>query len=54
MDSFTTEAFTLLGVGISIIGLRLYARITTVGFSRLQPDDGLMVLAAVSIPCLPL
>ncbi|KAM7211357.1 hypothetical protein V8F06_013265 [Rhypophila decipiens] len=47
MDSFTTEAFTLLGVGISIIGLRLYARITTVGFSRLQADDALMVLAAI-------
>ncbi|KAK3318778.1 hypothetical protein B0H66DRAFT_249663 [Apodospora peruviana] len=47
MDSFTTEAFALLGVGLFIIGLRLYARISTVGFGRLQADDYLMVLAAV-------
>ncbi|KAM7195512.1 hypothetical protein V8F33_006682 [Rhypophila sp. PSN 637] len=33
MESFTTEAFTLLGAGISIIGLRLYARITTIVYS---------------------
>jgi len=47
MSSFTIEAFTLLGVGILIIGLRLYARISTVGVSRLQVDDVLMILAAV-------
>ncbi|KAK0637031.1 hypothetical protein B0T17DRAFT_613676 [Bombardia bombarda] len=47
MDAFTTEAFTLLGLGLSIIGLRLYARISTVGYKRLQADDYLMILAAI-------
>ncbi|KAM7195747.1 hypothetical protein V8F20_007317 [Naviculisporaceae sp. PSN 640] len=45
--NFTIEAFTLLGIGIAIIILRLYARISTVGLSRLQPDDALMSLAAI-------
>lgn len=47
MGNFVTEAFALLGVGLLIIGLRLYVRISTVGFKKLQPDDYLMVLAAV-------
>lgn len=46
MDSFTKEAFTLLGVGLGVITLRLIARITTVGYKRLQADDYLMVVAA--------
>ncbi|KXX75496.1 hypothetical protein MMYC01_208110 [Madurella mycetomatis] len=47
MDAFTREAFSLLGVGLLVIGLRLYVRISTSGFKRLHPDDYLMVLAAV-------
>ncbi|KAG9202171.1 hypothetical protein G6514_004608 [Epicoccum nigrum] len=46
-DSFTTEAFTLLGVGIFVIALRSYARVTSVGFGGLQFDDYLMCVAAV-------
>lgn len=49
MDSFTIEAFTLLGTGIFIIGLRLFARITAVGIKNLALDDYLMCLAAVSL-----
>ncbi|EON70027.1 hypothetical protein W97_09293 [Coniosporium apollinis CBS 100218] len=47
MDSFTVEAFTLLGTGIFIIGLRLFARITAVGIKNLALDDYLMCIAAV-------
>ncbi|KAK4225372.1 hypothetical protein QBC38DRAFT_511101 [Podospora fimiseda] len=47
MSGFVTEVFALLGVGLFVIGLRLYVRISTVGIKRLQPDDYLMVLAAV-------
>ena len=48
-DPFTTEAFSLLGVGIFVIALRSYARITSVGFRGLQFDDYLMCVAAVRI-----
>jgi hypothetical protein len=48
-DSFTTEAFTLLGVGIFVIALRSYARVTSVGFGGLQFDDYLMCVAAVRV-----
>ncbi|KAM5353954.1 hypothetical protein ACJ41O_000604 [Fusarium nematophilum] len=48
MNSFTTEAFTLLGIGLSIIGLRSYARVSAVGFRRLEADDYLMVVAAIA------
>ena len=47
MASFTTEDFTLLGVGLSVIGLRTYARVSTVGISCLKADDYLMLVAAV-------
>lgn len=49
-DSFTTEAFTLLGVGIAVIALRVVARATAVGFKRFQFDDYLMCVAAVCLP----
>ncbi|KAK4442079.1 hypothetical protein QBC34DRAFT_313847 [Podospora aff. communis PSN243] len=48
MDEFTTEAFTLLGVGLLFIGLRSYVRITTVGWKGLQADDYLMWVAAAA------
>ena len=47
-DSFTTEAFTLLGVGIAVIALRIVARATAVGIRGFQFDDYLMCVAAVS------
>ncbi|EEU39499.1 uncharacterized protein NECHADRAFT_25451, partial [Fusarium vanettenii 77-13-4] len=46
--SFTTEAFTLLGIGLGFIILRSYARISAVGFRRLEADDYLMVVAAIA------
>ncbi|KAM0431018.1 hypothetical protein ACHAPT_005655 [Fusarium lateritium] len=48
MDSFTTEAFTLLGIGLGFIFLRTYARVSAVGFQRLEADDYLMVVAAIA------
>ncbi|KAK7398638.1 hypothetical protein QQX98_011998 [Neonectria punicea] len=46
MSNFTIEAFTLLGVGLAILGLRVYARIGAVGIRRLESDDYLMAVAA--------
>lgn len=46
-DSFTTEAFTLLGVGIAIIAFRVFARVIAVGVKGFQFDDYLMCVAAV-------
>lgn len=47
MSSFTTEAFTLLGIGLGFIFLRTYARLTKTGMSGFKADDYLMLLAAV-------
>ena len=47
-NSFTIEAFSLLGIGITAITLRTYARCSTVGFRGLKPDDFLMLVAGVS------
>lgn len=47
MNSFTMEAFTLLGIGLCIIGLRTYSRYCLVGWRGFQADDFLMILAAV-------
>lgn len=47
-DDFATEAFALLGVGLGVIALRTYARISAVGIKHLQADDYLMLLVAVS------
>lgn len=49
-NSFTIEAFSLLGVGLTTISIRTYARCSTVGFRGLKPDDFLMLVAAVSSP----
>lgn len=48
---FNIEAFTLLGIGITIIALRTYARVSAVGLRRLQADDYLVWFAAVRRPC---
>ncbi|CAK7202052.1 hypothetical protein SEUCBS139899_004771 [Sporothrix eucalyptigena] len=45
--SFTTEAFTLLGIGLGFIFLRTYARLTKTGMAGFKADDYLMLLAAV-------
>ena len=48
-DAFNKEAFTLLGVGLSIIGVRTYARFKIAkSVRRFAIDDYLMLLAAVS------
>lgn len=49
MDGFNTEAFTLLGVAIVVIGLRTTARWVMVGPKRFQADDYLMLVACVSL-----
>jgi hypothetical protein len=49
-NAFTTEAFTLLGVGVSIVALRLVARTKLVGLRGLQLDDYLMCFATVCLP----
>ncbi|KAF1961445.1 hypothetical protein CC80DRAFT_237658 [Byssothecium circinans] len=46
-NAFTTEAFTLLGVGITVVALRTVARATVVGVKHFQFDDYLMCVAAV-------
>jgi len=45
------EEFVLLFIGIVVVATRLYVRIKTVGWQRLQPDDWLMVAAAVGTCC---
>ncbi|KAH6632195.1 hypothetical protein F5144DRAFT_244773 [Chaetomium tenue] len=47
MDTFVQEAFTLLGIGLFVIGLRLYIRISSSGIKHLHADDYLMIVAAV-------
>lgn len=47
MDEFVREAFVLLGVGLSIIALRWYVRLSTNGIRGTYPDDYLMIVAAV-------
>jgi uncharacterized membrane protein len=49
MGDFNTEAFTLLGLAIVIIGLRTTARWIMVGPKNFQADDYLMLVACVSL-----
>lgn len=53
MNASVTENFVLLGIGLLVIALRLYARVSAVGITKLQADDYLMVAAAVR-PSIPL
>lgn len=48
LEQFTIEAWTLLGVGLTVTILRTYARVKAVGFKGLQPDDYLVWVGAVS------
>ena len=50
MDAFVQEAFTLLGIGLFVIGLRFYVRISSCGIKHLHVDDYLMIVAAASTP----
>ena len=47
VENFVAEAFSLLAIGLVVIGLRLYSRCLSVGVRRLAPDDYLMVVAGV-------
>lgn len=46
------EAWTLLSLGLVVIGIRVYVRWTQVGPSKFQLDDYLMPLTGVSNPLL--
>ncbi|KAL2192432.1 hypothetical protein P885DRAFT_72988 [Corynascus similis CBS 632.67] len=48
MDAFVKEAFSLLGIGLFVIGLRLYVRISSAGLKKLYVDDYLMIVATVA------
>lgn len=47
VENFIAEAFSLLAIGLIVIGLRLYSRCLSVGVRRLAADDYLMVVAGV-------
>lgn len=47
-EKFNIEAFTLLGVGLTVTILRTIARVKAVGWRNFQPDDYLAWAAAVS------
>lgn len=49
MASFTTEAFSELAVGLTIIGVRTGVRLNLVGIKGFQLDDYLMLVAAVCL-----
>lgn len=49
-NPFIIEAFTLLGVALTVVFLRTYARASSVGVRRFQLDDYMMLVAAVSLP----
>ena len=51
-DAFENEAFSLLGVGVAIVALRTYARVSSVGVRNFMADDYLMLLAVVGRFCL--
>ncbi|PNS16340.1 hypothetical protein CAC42_6447 [Sphaceloma murrayae] len=42
-----TESYTLMTIGLFIIGLRTYARIRKLGFRNLQADDYVMLTAVI-------
>ncbi|KAH7113532.1 hypothetical protein EDB81DRAFT_848667 [Dactylonectria macrodidyma] len=46
MTNFTAEAFTLLSIGLSVLGLRICVRTRTMGMRNLEWDDYFMIAAA--------
>jgi hypothetical protein len=50
-ENFVAEFFSLLGIALVVISLRIVSRISSLGLRRLQLDDYLMVLAGVSDLC---
>lgn len=50
-ENFVAEFFSLLGISLVVISLRIASRISSLGLRRLQLDDYLMVLAGVGDPC---
>jgi hypothetical protein len=50
-ENFVAEFFSLLGIALVVISLRIVFRISSLGLRRLQLDDYLMVLAGVSDLC---
>jgi hypothetical protein len=47
-QQFYNEVWTLLGIGTFVTLLRTVARVRKVGFSKLQADDVLVLIALVS------
>lgn len=47
LHSFAAEAFTLLALGIVVIGFRTYARAKQEGIRKLKMDDYLMLLVII-------
>lgn len=47
-ENSTAEAFSLLGISLIVILLRLISRISLLGIRQLQLDDYLMAVAGVS------
>lgn len=50
MNPRAVEAVVMMALGVMVVALRLHVRIGTAGWKKLQPDDYLMVLAAVIPP----
>ena len=46
-ENFVAEFFSLLGIALLVISLRIAARVSLLGIRRLQLDDYLMLLAGV-------
>lgn len=48
-EKFLAEAWGLQGAAIVFVGLQYVSRFTMVGWRKLSPDDGIMVIALVSV-----
>lgn len=45
--NFVAESWTYLGIALVTVGLRIGSRCHTAGFLKLNPDDYLMIVAAL-------
>lgn len=52
-ENFVAEYFSLLGISLVVISLRIVSRILSLGLRRLQLDDYLMLFAGVSSSVIP-